>query len=149
MNTYKEMIDRHQAAVNALPLAFAFSEQQYKRKLDEWKITEEEARAGAVVGIGAGGFIRSTDAQLVADTFNKIQEETRAAIAADHTGDGFIYEMFLYELQNHEFIITQDTSDTLAALDITEEELNASQALQHGLKKAVNYINSAGDPFGV
>lgn len=147
MNTYKAMIDRHQSIVNALPLAFAFSEKQYKRKLAEWNITEEEARAGAVVGIGAGGFIRSTDKQLVADTFEQIQEEKRAAIAADQTGDGFIYEMFLYELQNHEFIITQDTSETLAALEITEKELNASQALRHGLSKAIKHINAAGDPF--
>ena len=45
METYKEMKERHQAEVNALPLAFAFSERQYNEKLAEWNITPEEAKA--------------------------------------------------------------------------------------------------------
>ena len=140
MNTYKAMIDRHQSIVNALPLAFAFSEKQYKRKLAEWNITEEEARAGAVVGIGAGGFIRSTDKQLVADTFEQIQEEKRAAIAADHTGDGFIYEMFVSELFNHEYGYTGEPEETLDALGIDPEDIENNPALSHGLAKAAAYV---------
>ncbi len=65
METYKEMKERHQAEVNALPLAFAFSERQYNEKLAEWNITPEEAKAGAIVAIGNGGFIRSSDRELV------------------------------------------------------------------------------------
>ena len=132
MNTYEEMKDRQQKLVNALPLAFAFTDKQYKAKLQEWNITEEEARAGAIVGIGGGGFIRSQDAQKVADTFDSIRDEIRDAIAADQTGDGFIYQMFLYELQNHEFIITQDAAETLEALEITEKDLKKRPALRHG-----------------
>lgn len=147
MNTYEAMKDRQQKLVNALPLAFAFTEKQYKTKLQEWNITEEEARAGAIVSIGGGGFIRSQDARKVADTFDSIRDEINAAIAADQTGDGFIYDMFLYELQNHEFIITQDTRETLDALEITEADLKERPALRHGLNKAIKEINTAGDPF--
>ena len=86
METYKEMKDRHQAEVNALPLAFAFSEKQYRDKLAEWQITPEEAKAGAIIGIGNGGFIKASDRELVVSTFERIAEERQAAIEADQDG---------------------------------------------------------------
>lgn len=147
METYTEMKERHQNAINALPLAFAFSRDQYRAKLAEWGITEEEAAAGAIVGIGNGGFIKASDRDLVISTFERIADEEEAAIAADTTGDGFIYQMFFYELNNHEFILTHDVAETLDALNITAEEVNASPALQNGLKKAVKEIASGPDPF--
>lgn len=147
METYIEMKNRHQAEVNALPLAFAFSKEQYLEKLAAWNITEAEADAGAVIGIGAGGFIRSSDRDLVIDTFKRHREERAAAIAADQNGTGYIYEMFLYELNNHEYSYTGDVSETLAALHITAEDINSNAALQNGLKAAVKSINGAGDPF--
>lgn len=145
--TYKQMKDRHQAEVNALPLAFAFSRDRYREKLAEWGITEEEAEAGAVVGIGGGGFIRSSDRELVVNTFKRIQEETAAAIEADTTGTGFIYQMFVYELNNHEFSYTQDTDDTLTALGFTEADINDNPALKAGLIAAIDKINAGRDPF--
>lgn len=149
METYKEMKDRHQAEVNALPLAFAFSRDQYREKLAAWGITEEEADKGAVIGIGGGGFIRSTDKELVVNTFKRIADEKAAAIAADHTGTGFIYEMFVYELSNHEFSYTQEVDDTLAALKISEADLNENPALKAGLIAAIDKINAGRDPFDV
>lgn len=147
METYTQMKDRHQGEVNALPLAFAFSRDQYRRKLAEWNITEEAARSGAIVGIGNGGFVRAEDHNKVIETFRRIREETDAAIAADQSGDGFIYQMFLYELNNHEFSYTQDIEETLRALQLTADDVNGSKALQNGLKKAVQEINAGGDPF--
>lgn len=147
METYTEMKDRHQAEVNALPLAFAFSDEQLKEKLAAWGITEEEAKAGAIINIGHGGFIRATDEEKVIGTFKRIQDEKRAAIEADHDGTGYIYEMFLYELNNHEYSYTGDVSETLDALHISAEEINSNTALQNGLKAAVKNINGAGDPF--
>ena len=147
METYKQMKDRHQAEVNALPLAFAFSRNQYREKLAEWNITEEEAKAGAIIGIGGGGFIRSGDKDLVIGTFERIHDEEQAAIKADQDGTGFIYEMFLYELNNHEYSYTGDISETLDALSITADDLENSEALRNGLKKAVKEIAAGPDPF--
>ena len=147
METYKAMKDRHQAEVNALPLAFAFSRDQYREKLAAWGITEEEANNGAILGIGGGGVIRSSDKDLVIGTFERIHAEEQAAIAADTTGDGYIYEMFIYELNNHEFSYTGDVDETLAALHLTADDINGSEALQHGLKRAVKEIAGAWDPF--
>lgn len=141
METYKQMKDRHQSEVNALPLAFAFSHDRYLERLAEWNITEEEANNGAIIGIGGGGFIRSSDRDLVISTFERIRAEEEAAIAADTTGDGYIYQMFLYELNNHEFSYTQDVDDTLTALGISEEDLTANEALLHGLNNAIKTIS--------
>ena len=147
METYKQMKDRHQAEVNALPLAFAFSRDQYRERLAKWSITEEEAEAGAIVGIGGGGFIRSSDRDLVIGTFERIHDEEQAAIKADQDGTGYIYEMFLTELANHEYSYTGDIMETLEALNITADDLENSEALRNGLKKAVKEIAAGPDPF--
>ena len=147
METYKQMKDRHQAEINALPLAFAFSAEQLKEKLTAWNITEEEAIAGAITPIAHGGYIRTTDKELVNDTFKRIREETAAAIEADTTGTGFIYQMFVYELNNHEFSYTQEIDDTLTDLGFTEADINSNSALKAGLIAAIDKINTGRDPF--
>ena len=143
METYKEMKARQLKEVNALPIAFAFDDNQLKEKLAEWDITEEEAIAGAITNIGNGGFIRTSDADLVINTFRRIGDERSAAIAADQSGDGFIYQMFLTELRNHEFSYTQDADYTLQLLNISAEDLTNNAALQHGLNAAIETINKA------
>ena len=145
--SYTEMKQRHQSEVNALPLAFAFSDKQYRDKLAEWRITPEEAKAGAIVGIGNGGFIRSSDRELVISTFDRIAEEEAAAIAADQDGTGYIYEMFLYELNNHEYSYTGDVDETLEALNIKWEDMAENKALLNGLNKALKEIGTGADPF--
>ena len=147
METYKEMKDRHQAEVNALPLAFAFSEKQYRDKLAEWQITPEEAKAGAIIGIGNGGFIRASDRDLVISTFERIADEEAAAIAADQDGAGYIYQMFLYELNNHEYSYTGDIDETLDALHISNKDLAENPALLNGLNLALKAIHAGRDPF--
>jgi len=66
----------------------------------------------------------------------KFNDETKAAIDADKTGDGFIYDMFYYELANHEYCITYEYDETFDALGLTEEQVLADKRLLHGLKKA-------------
>ena len=66
--------------------------------------------------------------------------ELQAAIAEDKTGEGFIYEMFLYELDNHEYGYTRDTEDTLDALGYTAEEILGDSRLKRGIEKAVTEI---------
>lgn len=145
--TYTQMNYRHQKYINTLPVKFAFSKEQYKKILDEWGITEEEAHNGVIKRIGGGGYIKAADEEMIINVIRAFEEETAEAIKADETGTGFIYEMFLYELQNHEFIITQDTAETLDALNITEEDIQNSTALKHGLYKAISEINAATDPY--
>ena len=66
--------------------------------------------------------------------------ELRDAIAEDETGEGFIYEMFLDELDNHEYGYTRDTEDTLYALGYTADEVLGNPRLKRGIEKAVTEI---------
>ena len=53
-----------------------------------------------------GGFVQKKDVPLIRNTFSRHQEELQAAIDADPTGEGFIKDMFLSELENHEYSYT-------------------------------------------
>ena len=73
--------------------------------------------------------------------FARHRKELEEAIAADKAGDNFIYEMFLTELSNHEYSYTGDVQDTLDALGITPQYMEATPQLKAGLdlacKKAI------------
>jgi hypothetical protein len=68
--------------------------------------------------------------------FDRHEKELADAIADDETGDGFICEMFMYELSNHEYTYTDELDDTFDALGLTEDEVYANPALRRGLDKA-------------
>lgn len=139
MNRYAEMNHRHQAAVNALPLKFAFSDEQFERAMAELGLKPTDTDKIYKLGVG-GGFYRKTDAELVRKTFEDNSKELEDAIAADKTGKGFVYEMFLYELRNHEYGYTGDTEDTLESLGYTTDDLEKDERLYVGLKKACKEI---------
>ena len=63
-----------------------------------------------------------------------------SACGEDETGEGFIYEMFLDELDNHEYGYTRDTEDTLYALGYTADEVLGNPRLKRGIEKAVTEI---------
>ena len=68
------------------------------------------------------------------------RQKLAEAIAGDNTGDGFVREMFVYELDNHEYGYTMDTEDTLDALGYTADEILGNPRLKRGIEKAVTEI---------
>lgn len=136
METYIEMKNRQQKEVNTLPLKFAFGKQQFDEMMKSWGFDPEKDTDKIYSLGGSGGFYKRTDAQLVRDTFKRHWEEQTDAVAADKTGDGFIYQMFYYELENHEYSYTRDSTDAINALGYDEEDIKANERLHHGLRKA-------------
>ena len=67
-----------------------------------------------------------------------------AAIAEDKTGEGFIYEMFFCELDNHEYGYTGDSENTLYALGYTMRQVMADKRLLRGFEKACRAILERG-----
>lgn len=135
MNAYAELKERQQKEVNAFPLGFAFSNQQFKNMMGKWGLTEDDT--DKIYSIGSGGFVRKSDADAMHEMFERHAKEHKDAIKADITGDGYIYQMFVYELANHEYGYTYELQDTLDALDITDEDLEKNEALRNGLRKAL------------
>ncbi len=142
MESYQEMERRHQQEVNAFPIMFAFSNAQFDEGMR--KLGFEPDQLDQIVSIGGGGFIRKSDKQAMLDMFARHQKEREAAIAADEDGTGHAYQMFLYELDNHEYCITMDLSDTLEACGLTHEEVNNNPNLLKALTRAIcDYNKSA------
>ena len=140
MNQYRKLKDRQQEEVNNFPLGFAFSEKQFDEmmtnrgfdpKKDLWKISR--------LPIG-GGFIRKSDIPAFRSMMERHRAETQEAIDKDPDGKGFIYDMFRYELDNHEYGYTGDAEEALSCLGYTLEEIENDKRLKAGFKKACKAI---------
>lgn len=134
MNKYMELKNKIQKEVDEFPIGFAFSNEQFEKMKEELGVKEDSE----LLSIGAGGFIRKTDKEAFHELFNNKAKRFDEAIAEDKTGEGFIKDMFLYELANHEYCITYDLEDTLYALDLTYDEVMNDERLLRGLTLAKN-----------
>ena len=134
MNSYRLLTAKHEKEINEFPFMWAFNQKQFDEGMR--RLGLEPTDTDKIYSIGAGGFIRKTDAEAMHELIKRHTAERQAAIEADETGEGFILDMFTYELDNHEYCITRDLEPTLDALGLTVEEVNASPALLHGLKLA-------------
>lgn len=141
MNEYRTMIEKHQQEVNKFPLGFAYGDKQFEEMMHKWGLdARKESDLSQVSHLFAGAYILKKDIPAYKDMSRRHSEEYEAAIAADKTGDGFCYEMFYYELCNHEFGYTGDYEDTLDALGLTWEQVQQQENLKHGLEKAAHQI---------
>lgn len=135
MNRYGEMKKRHRKEINALPLGFAFGNEQFDEMMRRWGL-DPDKDLDKIYSIGDGGYIQKKDAEQLFSVTKKHDREMKEAIMGDLTGDGFICEMFFYELNYHEYGYTGDTSETLAALGYDSKQIESDGRLKHGLEKA-------------
>lgn len=138
MNKYLEMKNRQQEEINQLPLGFAFSNKQFEEMMQKWGLSPTDT--DKICSIGAGGYIQKKDLMLLSQTLERHSNERDAAITADKTGDGFIYEMFLAELADHEYGYTGNPEETLDALGYTWEQVLEDARLLRGFEKGHNRI---------
>lgn len=139
MNEYQEMMDRQQQEVNALPLGFAFGQKQFDEMMRSWGL-HPERDIKKIYSIGAGSYIQKKDAELLRQMSAQHRQELTAAVKADTTGDGFIFQMFYYELASHEYGYTGEAEDALDALGYTLEQVQADQRLCRGFERACKKI---------
>ena len=120
--------------MNAFPLGVCFSNEQFDQMLRNWGLSPEDT--DKILSVGGGCYVRKSDSATFREMLDRFVKEREDAIPADKTGNGFIYHMFLYELAYHEYCITFDLEETLDALDLTMEQINADKRLLHGFTKA-------------
>ena len=137
--TYKALKERQQQEINAFPFIWAFNESQLADGMRRLGLDPEKDK-DKLCNIGGGGIIRKADADAMRAMFDRHRRELQEAIAADKTGDGFIYDMFYTELANHEYSYTMDLGEGIAACGLTVEQINEDPALIHGLKKAADEL---------
>jgi hypothetical protein len=132
-NKYLELKNKHQQEVNDFPMFFAFSDKQFEEGMKRFGLKPTETDKIYKLS-GTGGFYRRTDAQALRDMFSRHSQEMTDAISKD---DEFVYNMFLYELANHEYCITYDLEPTLCACGLDEDEVSRDERLLGLLKKAI------------
>ena len=132
MGKYSELKARHQKEVDAFPFGFAFSTQQFNEMMEKWGLTPDDT--DKIYSIGGGGYVRKSDSEAMDKMFKRHALERKMA---RKYGDEYLFEMFAYELANHEYCITHDLTDTLEALDLTIEQINADPKMADALKRAI------------
>lgn len=142
MNRYKELRDRQQKEFDEANLmGYAFGNEQFKALMERWGINpDKEEELKKVAHVYAGAYILVENIPAYKELRSRQTAEFEAAVAEDKTGDGFIYEMFLYELNNHEYGYTGDTEDTLEELGYSADDIMNNPQLKHGLEKAAGEI---------
>ena len=63
-------------------------------------------------------------------------------MAADIDGTAYLFQMFRYELANHEYNYTGDAEETLDALGLTYGDVNNSPAMRAALNAAIKVVGN-------
>ena len=132
MNTYLQMKARHQKEVEAFPMAFAFSNEQFKDGMEKLGFDVKDTKK--ILSIGGGGFIRRSDSDAYGAMFERINAEEDEA----RKNEDYLFQMFSYELANHEYCYTWDLTDTLRSLGLTLEKIKANKQMNDALVKAID-----------
>lgn len=133
-NKYDELKEQHSKEFSKFPIFFAFDENQFKEGMQKLGLTENDK--DKVANIGFGGIIRKTDIEAFKGMNIRHREEIKEAIQNDKTGEGFIKDMFLSEMANHEYGYTRDITDTLEACGLSYEDIENNENLKNGLNLA-------------
>lgn len=138
MNKYLELHEKQQAEVESFPMFFAFNNKQFEEGMRSLGLSPGDTAKIYKLG-NTGGFYRKSDAPAFREMMERHAKEMEDAIEADPTGDGFIFDMFNYELANHEYGYTHDPEPTLECLGLTMAQIQADPRLLHGWRKATRY----------
>ena len=142
METYKDMKERQEQETHAFIAEhafFAFTDEQFNEGLVKLGIGKEEA-VRLLVHIGANCYMLKEKRDAYVALSNRLEAELMENIAQDPTGDGFIFDMFYYELANHEYAISGELGPAIMACGLTVQDLKDNPALYAGLKKAVKQV---------
>ena len=135
MNQYMKLKYKQQQEINSFPLGAAFSKKQFAEMMNKWGLKETDT--DKIYSIGGGCYIRKSDHAAFHEMLDRHEQERKAAIDADTTGNEYIYDMFYTELADHEYCVTYDLTDTFSALGLSADKINADKRLLRGLNKAV------------
>ena len=130
MENYNNLKQRHQKEFNEFPMFYAFSNEQFNEGMK--KIGLDPSETNLVYKTSIGGFYRKTDSHRL----KKIIDNHIKEMAEAMEDDDFAYEAINYELGNHEYCITYDTSDALEALGLDPENLD--ERLKHITRRAAD-----------
>ena len=112
--TKLEMDSTHQKEVNEFPFVFAFSDEQFRKRIKEkWNLDmDNKDHLKQIYSIGAGGFILKSDSKAMHEMFDRHSAERKQFTQ----NFNHLVEVIKYEMANHEYGYTGDPTDALNAL---------------------------------
>ena len=128
---YREFKEMKQKEFNALPTMFAFSKKQLEEQMEKLGTNKSE-----IVNLGYGLFMRKQDVYML-DAFEGKYEAMQKELMEN---DDFLLDAFLYELRNHEYIVTYEVEDALEVFDLTVEDVKNDKRMLVAINKAMAII---------
>ena len=128
---YREFKEMKEKEFNELPTMFAFSMKQLEEQMQKLNTNKSE-----IVNLGGGMFMRRQDLCLL-DTWENKYEAMEKELMLN---DDFLLDAFLYELRNHEYIITYDVEDALEVFGLTVEDVKKNDRMLLAINKAMAII---------
>ena len=129
--TYAQLRARQQKETDDFPMFFAFSNKQFAEGMKKFSLSPDDTDKIYKLG-GTGGYYLRTDAEQLYAMFERHDQELNAAMKDTDFAAG----AFRYELNNHEYCVTYDSADALAALGLTDEDLANDKNLSAAFNKA-------------
>lgn len=127
---YLDIRDRHSKSFGELPIIFAFSNEQLKEGMrDKFNLDiDKDEDLKKLMSIGHGGFMLKSDKPLLDSFLSK--ESTEQELYRLGTDDDII-GAYIYELENHEFMINSDIDFDLSHCfdSIKEDLMNKAKAI--------------------
>ncbi len=145
MQQYKEYAKKAQERIKNLPIKYAFSDKQFVQVMEEFGLNPDTDK-DKIIRINGGGIIKKVDLPKVKEAVRLNRKDFDKEIAADTTGEGFIFQMFYTELNGHEYNYTCDPTETLDALGMSAQMIAQNPALRKGFNLASQKILGKGAP---
>lgn len=120
--SYASLQANLQRDINELPIKWAFNEKQYREAMNELGLDPEKDKDKLVV-LPAGGFCLPETAEKLLALYEKFGKDVDEQVKIDRLNmTGFTKNMFIYELDNHEYGYTLDNYEALEALGYDYDE---------------------------
>lgn len=129
--TYREYRDEFQKRFNELPIMWAYNDDQFEKGKEKLGVKSNTELAR----ISPGGFMKKVDVPKLKQLIQEDEKE-KAELCKD---ESFVYDMFVTELENHEYAYTLSVEDTLDALGFEREEIINNPMMYRALRKAMRY----------
>lgn len=140
MNKYQKLKLQHQEESDTFGWKFANTEIRFIKMMNEWNLASDDI--DKIYYLGNACFILAVDKPAYFAMKERHKKEHQQAIAQDATGNGYIYQMFAYELETHSFEFLHRLDIVLDTLDLTLEQINSNAKLKRGLTKALKKYES-------
>ena len=136
METYNELKQRQQKEVDAFPFGVAFSKEQFEEMQKKLPLDEGDK----YYSLGAGVFVRRKDIPAMEEMFKRHKKEKLELRKNSKT----LYDGFIRELFNHEYIYAEDDVTVLGVFGYTVDDLEKDKELGRIYAKAVkDYFKQA------